>query len=224
MTANVWIGVVATVMLLAVASPASADPPLGIYFGGGVGWSNVTVEDDDDCCYYYDDYGYDYDEGDEDTGFSAHVGYRFLPYFAAEIGYVDAGTPQWDARYVYVPDLDDVFDTSVDLEIQAAQLSGLGILPFGRIWEVYARAGVAYWWADADQRLVRTFDGALFERAIDDEGATFLFGIGIGVSPTPAWHMRLEFQSFAIEEDLLAVNDDSTLDSILIEAQFRTGG
>jgi hypothetical protein len=211
------------VALLSTAGAAHAQPPLGPYIGAGVGASNVTVEEDDDyyCCYYYD--GYDYEEGEEDVGFSVHAGWRFMPYFALEVGYLDAGAPEWDERFVYVRDLDDVFDTFVELDAQAAQLSALGILPFGNIWEAYVRLGAAYWWADADQLLVRDFDGAVFERAIDDEGTTFLFGIGFGVSPTPAWHLRLEFQSFSIEEDLLAVSSDTTLDTILFETQFRMG-
>lgn len=213
---------VALLALFAFVAPVRADPPLGPYIGVGVGVSNVIVEeDDDDCCYYYD---YEYDEGEEDVGFSVHSGWRFHPYLAVEIGYLDAGEPQWDDGFVYVRELDDVFDTWVNLDLQAAQVSALGILPFSDFWEVYGRLGVAYWWADADQLLVRTFDGAVFEQTVDDEGTTFLIGIGFGVSPTRAWHLRLEFQSFWIEEDLLVVDEDSTLNTILFETQFRMGG
>jgi len=50
-----------------------------------------------------------------------------------------------------------------------------------------------------------------------------LFGIGIGASPAPAWHLRLEFQSFPIEEELLVSNGDTTVDTVLLEVQYRTG-
>ena len=124
---------------LAAAAPANAQGPAGtrapggFYFGVGAGWSNVSVEDDDnyyydDCCYYYD-YDYDYDQGEEDTAFSAHIGFRFSPYFATELAYVDAGQPHWDHRDVYSRGLDEFADTEVDLEVQAVQLSALAILP-----------------------------------------------------------------------------------------------
>jgi opacity protein-like surface antigen len=207
-----------------VCGDAYAEAPLGFYLGGGVGVANVSVESNDgDCCYYYDDYD-DYEDGEEDTGFAAHVGFRFNRYVAAELGYLDAGTPEWNEAYVYVPELRDVFDTWVDLEMQAAELSVLGILPFAGVWEGYVRGGAAYWWADADQQLWRVFDGARFSRVYDDEGTGFLFGIGVGVSPMPAWHIRLEFQSFTIDEDLLVTDGDSTLDTFLLETQIRLGG
>ena len=210
--------------LLGVVQPASAQPPLGFYVGGGVGWGNVSVEDDDyyydDCCYYY---GADWDDGEEDVGFGLHMGYRFQPYFAAELAYLDAGKPEWDHRDVYVPELGDYADTEVALDVQAAQLSGLAILPFAGIWEAYARLGVAYWWADADQAVYPLFEDAYYTRSIDDEGTSFLFGIGVGASPTPMWHIRLEFQSFPIDEELLVENGDTTIDTFLLEAQYRFG-
>jgi opacity protein-like surface antigen len=209
--------------LMVAGLPAIAEPPLGFYLGGGVSSSNVSVEDNDDyygdCCYYYGPY--DYDEGEEDTGFSVHAGYRFLPYFAAELAYQDAGQPQWDERNLYVRDLDDVFDSLVDLDIQSTQLSALAILPFASVWEAYVRLGVAYWTADADQWLIGGAEGDIYERTVDDEGTTFVFGIGLGASPIPNWHIRLEYQSYSIEEDLLLVNDDATLDSFVLELQYR---
>jgi len=211
---------------LATTAPASAQTAGGFYAGGGIGWANVSVEDDDfdDCCYYYPypyDYDYDYDSGEEDVAFDAHIGYRFNPYFAAELGYLDAGKPHWDHRDVYVRGLDDYADTEVDLEIQAAQLSVLAILPFGGIWEGYARIGASFWRADAEQSVYPLFDDVYYTRSIDDEGTSFLFGIGIGASPAPGWHVRFEFQSFPIEEELLVSSGDTTVDTFLLEVQFR---
>jgi len=218
-------------VLLAIALglssvPAAAEAPLGFYVGGGVGWAQVSVEDDDyhnyNCCYYYGPY--DYDQGEEDTGFALHAGYRFNPWIAAELAYLDAGNPEWDERYVYVSDLDDVFDTLVELDLQSIQLSGLGILPFADIWEVYLRAGIAYWTADAEQRLIGGVDGDVYVRDVDDDGTNFLIGLGLGVSPAPSWQVRVEYQSYWLDEDLLLVNGDTSLDTLLLELQYRFGG
>lgn len=216
-------GVVAIAVLLSASVHAAADTPLGFYVGAGVGWGNVSVEDDDyyhSCCNYY---GTDWDDGEEDVGFGAHIGYRFQPYFAAELGYLDAGKPEWDHRDVFVPDLGDYADTYISLDVQAAQLSGLAILPFAQAWELYARFGVAYWWADAEQAVYPLFDDVYYARSVDDEGASFLFGIGVGASPAPRWNVRFEFQSFPVDEELLVEDGDTTIDTFLLQIQFRTG-
>jgi len=195
----------------------------GFYLGGGAGASYTTVEEGHYCYYYYDDSCNDYSTGDEDTAFTVHTGYRIGPYFAIEAGYLNAGAPEWSEGFVYVPEFDDIFDNFVELNLEAAQLSVVGILPFAGQWEVYAKAGASYWWADADQALIRTIDGDLVERRIDDEDTEFLIAIGIGFSFTPQWHLRAEFQSFGIEDDLLNTDNDATLDSVVVELQVRPG-
>ena len=203
-------------------SDASANAAPGLYFGAGVGSSNVSVYDSNDpngdCC------DYTYESGDSDTSFSAHIGYRIMPYLAIEAGYLNAGEPNWHESFVYIPELNDFFDNSVDVKLQTAELSVLAILPFGRIWEGYARVGGAYWWADSDQTAIREFDGALFTRSVHDDDAGFLLGLGIGVSPVPHWNFRVEVQTYTIDEDLLNANGDASLDSILFEVEFRPRG
>ena len=91
MDKRIRLSLAAVVLGIAAAAPALAQGPGGFYLGGGAGWTNVSVEDDDyyyDCCY---DYYHSYDSGEEDAGFAAHVGYRFGPYFAAELGYLNGG-------------------------------------------------------------------------------------------------------------------------------------
>jgi len=212
-----------TLVTAPAALAADANDARGFYFGAGGGASNVTVEDDnnsccDNCCYYY---GTDYQSGDSATSFTAYGGYRFTRYVAVEVGYLNAGTPKWDDQLVYVSDLADLFNNDVDLDLQATQLSVVGILPFARVWNAYLKAGATYWWADADQHLVRTFDGAVFDRSVDDDDVAFHIGLGVGVNVAPAWQLRLEFQSFDIADDLLNTSNNSTLDSVLLELQFE---
>ena len=204
------------------ASAGWANAPPGLYFGAGIGSSNVSVYNSDDphgdCC------DYNYDSGDSDTSFSAHIGYRIMPYLAIEAGYLNAGEPNWHESFVFIPSLNDVFDNSVDLKVETAELSLLAILPFARIFEVYAKVGGAYWWADADQTAISPFNGAVFTRSIHDDDAGFLFGLGLGVSPIPHWNFRIELQSYTIDEDLLNAHGDASLDSFLFEVQFRPRG
>lgn len=214
------LAVILALMLAPVAAGAQGAfpaPVQGFYAGAGVGDAEPTSWDND---YWYSDV----DSGDGDTSLSVFAGYRFNRYLAAEVGWFDAGTMGWDQPLVYVPDLLDVYNTDVDLEVTAVNATVIGILPFARVWEAYIRGGVAFYNADADQRLTPSFGGATVERSVDDSGADLLFGIGIGVTLFQRAHVRLEFQSFFIDEDLIAVEDDTaSVDTLLLDVQYRFG-
>jgi Outer membrane protein beta-barrel domain len=214
---------VASFVAACIGANASAGSETGFYFGAGAGGSNVSVTDwnnngHNDCCDYY------YQDGDGDTAFVGHVGYRFLPYLAVEVGYLDSGNPRWNENGVFIGELGDFFNLSVDLKkLEATQVSVLGILPFASIWEAYVRGGVAYWSADADQTAIGTFNGALFRRSVNKSDAGFLFGVGIGATPLPHWHFRVEVQTYSIDQDLLGGYGDASVDSALFEAEYRFG-
>ena len=211
-----------TLALILACSGASAQSAVagttrGFYGGVGFGDAEPTSWDND---YWYSDV----DSGDGDTSLSVFAGYRFNRYLAAEVGWFDAGTMGWDQSLVYVPDLLDVYNTDVALEVTAVNATVLGILPFARVWEAYIRGGAAFYNADADQRLTPSFGGATVERSVDDSGADLLIGIGIGVTLFQRAHVRLEFQSFFIDEDLIAVEDDTaSVDTLLLDVQYRFG-
>lgn len=218
------------VVVLALAgcglgASAAAENVSGFYFGAGVGatWASVFDNnyDNNDCCYYYYYDNYDYESSDAYASLTAHAGYRFGRYVAAEVGYFYVDNPEWDEHFVYVDDLNDVYNSDVDLEYQAVQVSVLGVLPFAQIWEVYVRGGVAFSQSQADQHLVRIVDGAVLDRSVDDDATDFLFGIGAGFSPTPSWHFRLELMTVPIDNDLLNAHGDASLDTVKIEVQYR---
>jgi hypothetical protein len=215
---------IALLLLALLPLTAAAEAPLGFYLGGGFGWSQLSAESDDyyhDCCYYYGPY--EFDQGEEDNAFSAHAGYRFNPWIGVELAFLDSGKPEWDERYIYVEDLDDVFDAFVEMDLQSFQLSALGILPFAQVWEGYFRLGAAWWTADAEQTLYGGEFGDVYTRTVDDDGIDVLVGIGLGASPAPNWQIRVEYQSYWIEEDLLLNNEESSVDSFVVELQYRFG-
>jgi opacity protein-like surface antigen len=202
--------------------PRVAEPARGFYAGAGLGEAEPTSWEDDDDYYYYSS---DTETGDSDTSLSVFAGYRFNRYVAAELGWFDAGTMGWDQSLVYVPELLDVYNTDIDLDVTSANVSVLGILPFARIWEGYIRGGVAFYDADADQRLAPSFGGETVRRRVDDSGADFLFGIGIGVTAFERVRFRLEFQGFTIDDDLLALEGgDASVSNFLLDVQYRFGG
>ena len=138
------------------------------------------------------------------------------------MGWFDAGTLGWDQSQVYIPALLDVYNMDIDLDVSAVNASVLGILPFARIWEAYLRGGVAYYDADAKQRLTPSFGGETVSCSVSESGAELLFGLGIGVTFFDRAHLRLEYQTFFIDEDLLgAEGDTASVDTLL---QYRFGG
>jgi len=208
----------------AAASSAIAADAQGVYFGGGVGavWLSAYNENNNNenyCCPYYDDYLAD--TSDSFGSFTAFTGYRFGPYVAAEVGYFYADNPEWDQNFTYIGELNDVFNSFVQLEYESVQVSVLGMLPFANIWEVYVRGGAEFSQVQADQHLVRIVDGARFDATVDNKDTDFLFGIGAGVSPTPAWHFRVEFTTVPIDDHLLNANGDTSIDSFKIEVLYR---
>jgi hypothetical protein len=212
-----------TLVFLLCPLAGRAQPSPGFYGGTGIGLANFTVEEDDHntCCYYY---GFpDYEDGDESTATTLSLGYRVNRYLAAEFGYFDS-TLEWQQSLVYLPVLNDVYNNFVDVDLSASQFSAAGILPFANVWEAYARGGFTYWHGDSSQTLVRVSDSSLTRRNFDESGSSFFFAAGMAVSPKPAWQLRLEFQFFGVDRDLIGVSGSTTVNSIMFGFQFRPQG
>jgi hypothetical protein len=213
------------VFLFTTSVGAQEQPWRGFYVGGGGGYSTVSVEMYGGCygdCGWWGDYP-DYDEGDGDYGYALHAGYRLNRYLALEANYIDAGTITWKKRYVYLPEFDSAFRNEVQLTSTIPELAVVGILPFARRWEAYVRLGAGFWDGTSKQRLEDEFTGEIINREISETGVGFLAGVGIGVNLAAALHVRFDFQSVSLDGDLLNVNSDTGLDSMLLELQYRFG-
>jgi opacity protein-like surface antigen len=121
-----------------------------------------------------------------DTGFKVFGGYRFIKYLAAEVEYLDGGT---------------VEDGGLEIDVSGFNLSGVGILPVGEKFSLFAKLGMIFWDADSNG-----FG--------DDSGEDFSWGIGAGYSFTEQFGMQLEYQGFEIE-------DADTVDMISLGASWK---
>jgi hypothetical protein len=217
----------ATLCLLATAVRAEEAPKpwLGFYAGGGGSYSTVSVNvaggDCYDECYWWGDYD-DYDQGDGAFGYALHAGLRVHEYVAFEVNYLDTGNISWDENLVYMPEFKDYYNNRVDFSAKVTEVSILGILPFDP-WEVYLRLGAGFWDGKSQQRLDQSFGTAVVTRDVEDNGTGVLVGIGFGVTLAKTWHLRLDLQTVGIDEDVLNAQDDTTLDSLLFEVQYRFG-
>ena len=210
----------------ASAPIAAAEGWRGVYVGGGGAYSNVSVLVDQYDCYddcYWGDY-YDYDEGDGDFGYTLHAGWRFHRYGALEVSYLDAGPIGWDQDLVYMPEFNDYYNNRVEYTAKVTEVTVLGILPFAGMFEVYGKLGAAFSEGESVQRLDQSFGDQVVTRSVSDSGTDVVWGLGVGVTFAQVFHVRLGFESIGIDEDVLNTRDDTTLDSFVLEGQFRFGG
>ncbi len=202
--------------LVAGAQSDSRERVRGFYAGAGIGSAEPAS--------WNNNYG-DTESGDSGTSVALFAGYRFNRYLAAEMGWFDAGSLGFDQSLVYVPDLLDVYNTDIDLDVSAVSATALGILPFARIWEGYLRGGLAFYDASAQQRFTPSFGGETVGSSVDDSGFDLLFGLGIGVTLFDRAHLRLEYQNLFIDKDLLATEEDvAAVDTLFLDLQYRFGG
>jgi len=121
-----------------------------------------------------------------DTGFKVFGGYKFIDYLAAEVEYLDGGT---------------VEDGGLELDVTGFNVSGVGILPVGEKFNLFAKLGMIFWDAKASG-----FG--------NDSGEDFSWGIGAGYAFTDQFGMQLEYQGFEIE-------DTDTVDMISLGATWK---
>jgi hypothetical protein len=102
-----------------------------------------------------------------------------------------------------------------DGNMKSGQLSAVLILPFLNRWEAYAKIGWTRWKAD------------IAPPGNDNDGDTFLGGVGVGVTFGKHWHTRLEYQAFNLDTctdfNPCSRPDPGSFDSILLELHYRFG-
>ncbi len=146
------------------------------------------------------------------------LGYQWLPYLAIEAAYVDLG----DAEYKFGATVSDG-TTSADVRARATidsagpSLSALGMLPFGRGWEVYGRLGVHFGSNDANLRV--DLDGSGQSASDDSSSTSFVWGGGLGYTQGK-YTCRLDYQRFEDVGDQ-DVTGDVSVDRITIVALAR---
>lgn len=212
-----------------VTSPAptsapAAEPWRGLYMGGGGIYSNVSVNVGNGGCYedcYWGDYG-QYDQGDGAVGYSLHAGLRVHRFVALEVNYVDPGSISWNKNLVYMPEFNDYYNNRVDFEASVTEASILGIFPLDP-FEMYLRLGAGFWDGQSKQRLDQSFGDDVIAREIHENGTGMLLGVGFGATIAKGLHVRLDLQTVGIDRDVLNAQDDTSLDSLLLEVQYRFG-
>ena len=193
----------------------------GWYVGGGYARTNVFWTEAD--------YGLSQTErGDSDSGFIINGGYRFNRYLAVELGYLDGGEPTFESVFLNDEDGLNIINIEAAQKTEAIELSGVVVLPFWKIWEIYGKVGASFWDATSRQTLTPVF-GVPINRTINESGVDILAGAGIGVTVWKNLHLRFEAQAFRTKDQLLGLdletvnNLEARFDALLLEAQWRFG-
>lgn len=170
---------VATMIFLGT-TPVLADENSGLYVGAGVGRFDVQIDDAEDVTDTVGSFDAD------DTTFKAFAGWRFNPYLAVELDYMDLGNPE-----------DRIDDRRVDADVNGLAPYLVGTWPIGPV-ELFAKAGYLFYDVkfDVDDLTVK-----------DDNEQDFVYGGGIGVTFFERLNTRLEYEVIDIGD----VDDSNAL-------------
>jgi opacity protein-like surface antigen len=192
-----------TAMLLVstmLATPAQAGK---IYAGASVGESSIdfVLADIDDGSLSNSSVD------DSDTAFKVFVGYRFLKFFAVEADTVDLGEFAISATSDGSGASFAAGPVAAIAEADGYRIAGVGILPVGGGFSVFAKAGIFYW--DAETMLTDASSTVIDSSSDSDE----FFGAGLNFDLKGPISIRLEYEMLTL--------DDVDVDLVSIGAAFR---
>jgi hypothetical protein len=157
----------------------------GPYVGAAYGEFDTTIEDVEGLEDTLEDLDAD------DSAYKVFFGWRFNPYIAAEIDYIDLGNPRGNF---------DASGTSGDYEMELAGFGGyaIGSLPLG-IFELSAKVG--YYFHDLEIQVDLDNIGPGGEDVFDsdDSGEAFVYGIGAGVTLFDHLNAKIEYELMDID-------------------------
>jgi OOP family OmpA-OmpF porin len=151
----------------------------GIFGGVSVGQAAVKYSDVDGT---FDD---------EQTAYKAFVGGRFLKYVGLELSYIEFG------EYT-----DDIGGETIDLDLRALEGAAMGIIPLGKRFEIFVKAGYFYW-------------DAAVPGEEDETGSDFAYGIGGAFKFAKIFGIRAEYEVFEVDDA-----DDVSMASLGLEIRF----
>jgi hypothetical protein len=121
-------------------------------------------------------------------GYKLFAGYRFGRYFAIEGAYEDGGSLGWSYVLPTNPPVKPPPTLSFNADPHIGALTAMGVLPVAAGFSLFARAGAAYWWYDAE------LDLPAGGRATYDENShTLIWGAGASLFVDGAL-MRVEYE------------------------------
>jgi OOP family OmpA-OmpF porin len=200
--------------LLAGATASAQEVKEGLYFAVGLGSATVDVSKNDldrslvatinaqSAPATVNAFGSDLD--DSVNFWTAQVGYRFMRYFAAEIGYLNFGDTTYEANLTTTTPATFFADNRI--RATGVSVSGLGIFPFADDrFEVYGRGGLFFADTRSRFRTANVGTGVVAGAQASSDSKDFFIGIGGVWNISESFAVRLEYNLY------LDVGDDDHL-------------
>jgi opacity protein-like surface antigen len=194
----------------ALGTPAAdAAEPGSWYIGGSTDNTHVEVYR-----------GLGWEPGGEERGVSIRGGWQFSPHFALEIGALRASDLRWTE---YFSSIDGYLTSHTTFDTTALQVSAIGSMHWGSIFEGYVKAGLAQYRVDGRQVLDTLLTDAALTRDVSASGIDYLLGAGLAMKASPRWRVRIEYQYFGLDRDFLGVRggDDPSIDTFAIGIDYQ---
>ena len=163
--------------------------------------------------------GYGWETSGSERGFSVRGGWQFHRNFEIELGALRASDLQWTE---YFSSYQDYLIAHTTFDVTALHASAIGKVHMGETFEGYVKAGVAQYQVDGRQVLDTLMIDAALTRNVDGSGSDYLLGAGLVIKASPKWRVRIEYQYFGLDRDLLGVRagDDPSVDTLSIGLDY----
>jgi OmpA-OmpF porin, OOP family len=154
-------------LALLVFGACTAMAHAGLFVGASVG--NVKVNDSDFSA--------------SDNASKVYAGFTIMKFFAVEASYDKLGSPH-----------DTISPgTDAELKITGYPVYAVGMLPFGKRFEIFGKAGIMFWDAKTD------FSGAT-SGSDSNSGNDPAYGAGVAFNLMKHLSVRVEYERFKIQD------------------------
>jgi opacity protein-like surface antigen len=108
-------------------------------------------------------------------------------------------------------------------DVTAVQASAVGKVHLGPTFELYGKAGLSLYDVGGRQVLDTLQERGALTRDVDTGGSGYLLGGGLAIKASPKWRVRVEYQWFEIDRDVLGVGhgDDPSIDTFSIGLDYQ---
>jgi opacity protein-like surface antigen len=197
-------GLLAAAIAFAAAPAFAADS--GFYAGVGMGYSKISINEgklNNNIDSIASEYGWTLDKGSVDqnaTPYQFTFGYKFMPYLAAEVAWIDMGSADYRG---YVSKVGGTGSGSVKGTWEASgwPVSALGIWPINETWSVFGRVGVFMGDVKFSGKGLDSSGNTIcvgsdcFKGSADDSSTEFFGGAGVDANFMENWAARFEWQA-----------------------------
>ena len=156
--------------------------------------------------------------GGQERGLSVRGGWQFSEHFALEFTGLRAGDLFWSEYFIDYPlgiNAHTTFDAT------ALQVSAVGSVHWGQLFEGYVKAGLAQYSLDGRQVFDDLRTDAVRTRDVSASGSDYLLGAGLAIKASPQWRVRIEYQYFGIDRDFLHARGDPSIDTFAIGLDYQ---